>query len=164
MASQNTSRYHVVPPHEEDERDYSPHDHLLPTISLKNFNHSWSITLNPIVVLRGLSTILSLVAFIIFVVDGGGDFIAADIFLACIMIINVLMLVHYTVSHLVKVTVEVREQSYALGDRKKPRVSTYLDLSFAAALTLSLIIGNAVKRGWYGGAWKGAVVVGYFVV
>jgi len=75
-----------------------------------------------------------------------------------------LSLVHYTVSHLVKVTVEVRQYSYALGNRKKPKISTYLDLSLAAALTLSLIIGNAVKSGWYGGAWKGAVVVGYFVV
>jgi hypothetical protein len=77
---------------------------------------------------------------------------------------NVLSLVHYTVSHLVKVTVEVRQNSYALGNQKKPRVSTYLDLSLAAALTLCLIIGNAVKDGWRGDAWKAAVVVGYFVV
>lgn len=164
MASQATPRYHVLPPHEDDERDSSPHDHLLPTISLQNFNNTWSFTLNPPVVFRGLSTLLALIAFIIFCIDGGDEFIAADIFLMITIIANLLILIHYTVSHLVKVTVEVRQQSYALGDKKKPKVTTYLDLGFAAALALSLIIGNAVKRDWYGGAWKGAVVLGYLVV
>lgn len=74
------------------------------------------------------------------------------------------MLIHYTVSHLVKVTVEVRQQAYDLGRQKKPKASLYLDLAFAAALILSLIIGNAVKDRWYGGAWKAAVVLGWFVV
>lgn len=169
MASQDTSRYHLTPSHEEDDVESTSQDSLLPRISPRgisvyNFNNTWSITLDPILVVRGLSLILSLVAFIIFAIDGGTQFIAADIFLVVLMIMNVMMLVHYTVSHLVKVTVEVRQNSYALGNQKRPKASTYLDLFLAAALTLSLIIGNAVKDGWRGDAWRAAVIVGYFVV
>ncbi|KAE8451598.1 hypothetical protein EG329_003671 [Mollisiaceae sp. DMI_Dod_QoI] len=163
MASQGT--YHMLPPQEDEERDSSPHDSLLHTTPLQNPNNTWSFTLTPIVVLRVLSIVLSLVAFIILVLDGGPPFIAVDIFLACIMIVHALMLVNYMVTHLVKVTVEVRQHSFALGNRKKPRVSRILDLLFAAALTLSLLIGNAVKPSWRGsGAWKAAVVLGYLVV
>ncbi|KAF8866759.1 hypothetical protein BDZ45DRAFT_667436 [Acephala macrosclerotiorum] len=163
MATQTPSRYHLLPTHEDEDRDSSPHDSLLglPPQSIPN---TWSFTLNPIVVLRGLSLLLSLIAFLILCIDGGVEFIAVDIFLVCLMIINVLMLIHYTVSHLVKVTVEVRQQAYDLGRAKKPRASLYLDLVFAAALILSLIIGNSVKNRWYGGAWKAAVILGWFVV
>jgi hypothetical protein len=125
---------------------------------------TYAVTFNPAVALRILSTILALITFIILVIDGDDEFIAADIFLMSIIIVNILMIIHHFVSHVFKVTVEVRKQAWKadLGSKSKPKVSMYFDIGLALIVLLCLIIGNSVKR--WGGAWKAAVVIGYIVV
>jgi hypothetical protein len=115
MAESN-SRYHLLP-HPIDElsdHEDSPRASLLPTssfsINTMKFPKTYTITINPVLILRLISTILALTAFIIFVIDGGDAFIAADIFLMSIIIVNVLMIIHYFVSNVLKVTVELRHQ------------------------------------------------------
>jgi len=82
----------------------------------------------------------------------------------CLINLNVLLALHYCVSHVLKVTVELRQQPWNkdLGGHK-PKTSLYFDISLASIVLLCLIIGNAVTGRW-DGAWKSAVVIGYFVV
>lgn len=154
---------------EETDRSSSPHAHLLPTTEHSAIRHiatACSITLSPVLILRTLSFILALAAFIVFVIDGREAFIAADIFLALIMILNLSMVVQHSVSHVFKVTVELRQSAWKtdLGSSGKHKSSTYADIGLSAALTLCLILGNALTNRWYGGPYKSGVVVGYFVV
>src|SRR6266536_70470 len=121
MAESN-SRYHLFPRPSSELSHHSnlshhadsPRASLLPTssssINTIHFHRTCSITINPVLILRLISTILALTAFIIFVIDGGNAFIAADIFLMSIIIINVLMIIHYFVSNVLRVTVELRHQ------------------------------------------------------
>lgn len=131
---------------------------------LYKYPTTYGITFNLVIVLRILSTILAVITFIILVIDGGDEFIAADIFLMAIIILNIPMIIHYFVSHVFKVTVEVRRQSWKadLGSKNSPKISMYFDIGLALIVLLCLIIGNSVKR--WGGAWKAAVVIGYIVV
>src|SRR4051794_15145511 len=67
---------------EENDRDSSPHEQLLPTsrpqvnLYMYKFPTTYSITFNPVIIFRILSTILALIAFIILVIDGNEEFIA----------------------------------------------------------------------------------------
>ncbi|KAG4443827.1 hypothetical protein IFR05_000727 [Cadophora sp. M221] len=172
MASFNsTTQYSMLPrASEETDRDTSPHAHLLPTTENSPTRHmptACSITLSPVLVLRTLSFILALAAFIVFVIDGREAFIAADIFLALIMILNISNIVQHSVSHVFKITVELRQSSWKHdlgGSAGKPKTITYVDIGLSASLTLCLILGNALTNRWYGGPYKAGVVVGYFVV
>lgn len=168
MASQYSSI-----PHQDAEVDISPHAHLLPTsesddhVVRVRMPSAYSVTLSPVLCLRVLSFILSLVAFIIFVIDGGDAFIASDIFLAFLMIFNVLMVVQYSVQNVFKVTVEIRQAAWKhdVGSSMgKPKKATYVDVGLSACLTICLLLGNALQNRYYGGAYKAAVVLGYFVV
>lgn len=82
-----------------------------------------------------------------------------------LIILNILMTIHYCISHFLKVTVELRQQPWNkdLGAQHKPKISLYFDVSLALTVLLCLFIGNAAS-GRYGGAWETAVVIGYFVV
>jgi len=164
----NDSQYSPLPPASDDgDRDSSPHSQLLPGahINYHKVSTTYSVTFNPLVALRILSTILALVTFIILAIDGDEEFIAADIFLMSMLIVNLLMIVHYFASHVLKVTVELRQQSWKRDVPKTtPKVSMYFDVGLAVITLLCLIIGNSVKRGWGGSAWRSAVVIGYIVV
>jgi hypothetical protein len=165
MASSGSTRRYT-PLSEHESRSSSPHDHLLPTTTAIRLPKNHSITLNPIVVLRIIASILSLTTFIILVIDGGNAFIAADIFVMCILILNIVMIVHHSVSDVFKVTVELRQQAWSgdLGSKSKPKVATYFDYGFSIALLLCLLIGNTVKDRWHDGAWKAGVIVGYLLM
>ncbi|KAH7342908.1 hypothetical protein BKA65DRAFT_301046 [Rhexocercosporidium sp. MPI-PUGE-AT-0058] len=170
-SSNNATQYSVLArASEETDRDSSPHTHLLPTTENSPIRHmptACSITLSPVLVFRTLSFILALAAFIVFVIDGHEAFIAADIFLALIMIMNVSLVVHHSISHVFKVTVELRQSSWKHdigGSSGKPKAVTSVDIGLSAALTFCLILGNALTNRYYGGPYKAGVVVGYFVV
>ena len=166
-SSDSNSRYTLLPRASEDTvRESSPHEHLLPSINRVCLPRNYSATLNPIVLLRIIAGILSLTTFLILVIDGGNQFIAADIFVMCILILDIFMVLHHSVSHVFKVTVELRQQAWSrdLGSQNKPKVSTYFDYGLSMCLLICLIIGNGIKSRWDGGAWQGAVIVGYVVV
>jgi hypothetical protein len=156
---------------EEEEGISSPQDHLLPITNPLLNRHSqilpitYKLTISPSLGLRIISTILALTAFIILVIDGGDAFIAADIFLMLLIIVNLVMILQYCVSHMLKITVEVRNQPWSkdLGTQNKAHISNVIDVCLSLLVLLCIIIGNAVTHHW-GGAWRGAVVVGYFVV
>jgi len=172
MASfNNQTQYSSLPRASgETDRDASPHAHLLPTTESSSVRHmptACSVTLSPVLVLRTISFILALAAFIVFVIDGREAFIAADIFLALLMILNIVHVVQYFVSHVFKVTVELRQSAWKHdlgGSHGKPKTVTYADVGLSAALTLCLILGNALTNRYYGGPYKAGVIVGYFVV
>jgi hypothetical protein len=165
-----TQQYHALPHTFDDmDRDSSSHEHLLPTMTsnIRRVPSSCAITIYPVLALRLISTILGLTSFIIFIIDGGAPFVAATIFLALLLIFNTIMIIHHSVSHIFKVTIELRRNEWRneLGrSQRKPKLSLYVDILLVASLSLSLIIGNGVKNNYWGGAWKGAVVVGWFVV
>ena len=166
--SGSTARYTPIHPSEDVSRDSSPHSLLLPSMNTvrPRLSRNYSTTLNPILLLRIISSILSLTTFIILVIDGGDAFIAADIFVMCILILNILMIIHHTVSDVFKVTVELRRQAWSrdLGGKGKLKVVTYFDCGLSIALLICLLIGNAVQDRWHGGAWQAAVIIGYFVM
>jgi predicted lysophospholipase L1 biosynthesis ABC-type transport system permease subunit len=168
MASaESNTRYTLLPrPSEDTVRESSPHEHLLPSINKMRLPRNYSATLNPVVLLRIIASILSLTTFLILVIDGGNQFIAADIFVMCILILDIFMVLHHSVSHVFKVTVELRQQAWSrdLGSQNKPKVSTYFDYGLSMCLLICLIIGNGVKNRWDRGAWQAAVIVGYVVV
>ncbi|KAK0124325.1 hypothetical protein ONS95_009295 [Cadophora gregata] len=172
MASfNNQTQYSMLPrASEETDHDASPHTHLLPTSESSPVRHmptACSITLSPVLILRIISFILALAAFIVFVVDGREAFIAADIFLALLMILNLLSVVQYSFDHVFKVTVELRQSAWRHdigGSYGKTKTVTYADIGLSAALTLCLLLGNALTNRYYGGPYKAGVVVGYFVV
>jgi len=165
------SRYTPLTPAPEDtSRPSSPHEQLFPSFNTSynvyKYPTTYAVTFNPAVALRILSTVLALITFIILVVDGESEFIAADIFLMSIIIVNILLIIHHFVSHVFKVTVEVRKQVWEADlvskSKSKPKVAMYFDIGLAIIVLLCLIIGSSVKR--WGGAWKAAVVIGYIVV
>jgi len=161
--------YTTVSRDDSEERISSPRDSLLPTttpiLNRHTFPTSYKITFSPAIALRVVSTILALTTFIIFVIDGGHAFIAADIFLMILIIVNLIMILHYCISHLLKVTVELRQQPWNkdLGPSNKTKLSMYFDVGLSLIILLCIIIGNVATNRWRG-AWKAAVVVGYFVV
>jgi hypothetical protein len=163
VSLESNTRY---PPLSEDTREASPHDHLLPSMNMMRLPRNYSVTFNLVLILRIIASILSLTSFIILVIDGGDQLIAADIFVMCILILDLLMIVHHFVSDIFKVTVELRRQAWSgdLGSKDKPKVATYFDYGLSIGLLLCLIIGNALKSRWDGGAWQAAVVIGYLVV
>jgi hypothetical protein len=166
-APESNSRYSLLPrASEETERESSPHEHLLPSMSRMRLPRSYSATLKPVLLLRILASILTLTTFIILVIDGGDQFIAADIFAMSILILDILMVLHHFVSEVFKVTVELRQQAWSrdLGSQNKPKVSIYFDYGLSMCFLLCLIIGNGVKNRWDGGAWQAAVIIGYIVV
>ncbi|CZT40790.1 uncharacterized protein RSE6_00446 [Rhynchosporium secalis] len=172
MASFNDPTPYTMPHRasEDTERDSSPHAKLLPTTessSVRRMATACSITMSPVLVLRTLSFILALAAFIVLVIDGREAFIASDIFLALIMILNLFSVVQHSVSHVFKVTVELRQSSWKHdlgGSFGKPKAITFADLGLSGALVLCLIIGNAATNRYHAGPYKAGVIVGYFVV
>lgn len=127
---------------------------------------SYGLMLNPTLVLRGIAAILSLVTFIILVIDGHEPFIAADIFVMLILLLDIIMIAHHSVSEVFKVTVELRQQPWSrdLGSQNKPKVATYFDCGFSICLFICLLIGSAVRDRWNRGACDAGVVIGYIVV
>ncbi|CZS98913.1 uncharacterized protein RCO7_00357 [Rhynchosporium graminicola] len=146
MASFNNPTPYTMPHRasEDTERDSSPHAKLLPTTessSLRRMATACSITMSPVLVLRTLSFILALAAFIP----------AAKPSLRAVF----------------KVTVELRQSSWKHdlgGSFGKPKAITFADLGLSGALILCLIIGDAATNRYHGGPYKAGVIVGYFVV
>ncbi len=153
--------------HEDSDDDSSPEEHLL-SVSSNNSRHTespstCSTTFNPALVLRLASLIMGLIAFIIFIVDGGEPFIATDIFLAFIMILDFSMIVHHAISDVFQITVHLRHGSWKSDIRgsEKSNVAWYIDIALTLSLTISLIVGTAVS---YSGIWIAAAVFGYFIM
>ena len=80
------------------------------------------------------------------------------------IIVNILMITHYLISHLFEVTGEVRNQAREahLVSKSQPKAAKYLGSRLALVGLSCLIIASPVKR--WGRAWKAAVVFGYIVV
>ena len=71
---------------------------------------------------------------------------------------NVLQVINYTLTDLLKVTVELRHQSASmhLGSDTKPPISMYFDVGLSIALLISTAIGASVKNNSWGrgGIWN----------
>ncbi|KAL2075791.1 hypothetical protein VTL71DRAFT_734 [Oculimacula yallundae] len=166
----NPTQYSTLSRASEEMDGDSSHANLLPTTetgSIRRMPTACSVTLSPVLVLRTISFILALAAFIVLVIDGREAFIAADIFLALIMILNLFSVVQHSISHVFKVTVELRQSSWKHdlgGSLGKAKTATYADLGLSAALTLCLIIGSAATNRYHEGAYRAGVIVSYFVV
>lgn len=80
----DTSRYHLVPRISEYDSDVesSPHEQLLPgtSIARRAVTPTWVVNLDPVLVLRVVNTILAIIIFVFWCIDGEGPFIAACIF------------------------------------------------------------------------------------
>ena len=164
------SRYHIIPPSSEDsDHESSPRDSLLGTmnVSTRRFDSptAYSLTVNLVLTLRTLSTILATATLVILILDGGDAFIAADIFLALLMILNVVMVIQHFLSDVFKVTVEFRRSAWKthLGSQNRPRVAMGFDLGLSVCLMMSLVLGHALCNYW-GGTWRIGVIIGYTVV
>jgi hypothetical protein len=124
-----------------------------------------SLTLNPILILHLTSLILGIIALIIFIVDGEAPFIATDIFLAFIMLLDFFTIVNHAISNVFQVTIQLRHRSWKSESRGSETLKAmrYFDLGLTFCLTVSLITGNAI-RAEYPGVWIISAVFGYFVM
>lgn len=154
--------------HEDSDEESSPDEHLLspsinsePTTSPK----TCSLTLNPTLVLHLTSLILGIITFIIFIVDGNVPFIATDIFLAFIMLLDFFAIVHHAFSNVFQVTVQLRHRSWKSEPRgsETSKATRYIDLGLTFCLTVSLITGNAIRAN-YPGVWIISAVFGYLIM
>lgn len=178
MASPGSNARYTPVANNDPDRDSAPgspqsHDRLIPHIvpSLRDFQvpETWSTTFSVAIALRVLSLVFSLVPFIIFIIDGYGAFIAADIFVAFIMILDVFMIIHHSLTNakVFRVTVEVRNSQWQrdIGGSEKLSLAKYFDLGFTVCFMICIIVGNALRRSWWGGdAWIAGVIFGYFIV
>lgn len=77
-------------------------------------------------------------------------------------------MLNFIFSNILQITVDLRQaaKQISLGHPGgPPRISMYFDIGFSFALLLSVIIGNAVKHGGWGGSlWRAGVIIGYIVV
>ena len=153
--------------HEDSDEESSPEEHLLSTSSI-NSRHAYSpsacsATLSPALVLRLASLIMGTIAFIIFIVDGDIPFIAADIFLAFIMILDFSMIVNHAISDVFQITIYLRNGSWKSDVRGSEKLDAawYIDILLSTCLLVSLIVGNAIH---YAGIWIVAVIFGYFIM
>jgi hypothetical protein len=106
---------------------------------------------------------MGIIAFIIFIVDGNTPFVATDIFLAFIMILDFSMVVHHAIPDVFQITIHLRHGSWK-GDIRGPEKlngAWYIDIAITFALTISLIVGTAVS---WGGIWIAAAVFGYIIM
>ncbi|KAE9373451.1 hypothetical protein N431DRAFT_557547 [Stipitochalara longipes BDJ] len=141
--------------------------HLL-SISSINSRHNdspstCSATLNPALVLRLASLVMGILAFIIFIVDGDTPFIAADIFLAFIMILDFSMIFHHAISDVFQITIHLRNGSWKGDVRGSEKLDAvwYIDILLSTCLLISLIVGNVLH---WPGIWIVAVIFGYFII
>ena len=153
--------------HEDSDEESSPEEHLLSTSSI-NSRHAYSpsacsATLSPALVLRLASLIMGTIAFIIFIVDGDIPFIAADIFLAFIMILDFSMIVNHAISDVFQITIHLRNGFWKSDVRGSEKLDAawYIDILLSTCLLVSLIVGNAIH---YAGIWIVAVIFGYFIM
>ena len=152
--------------HEDSDEENSPEEALLS--SSINSRHTdspstWSTTLNPVFVLRLTSLVMGIIAFIIFVVDGETPFIAADIFLVFLMILDFSMIAHHAISDVFQITIHLRNGSWRSGARGSEKLDAawYLEILLSICLLISLIVGNAIH---WPGIWIVAVVFGYLMM
>jgi hypothetical protein len=130
---------------------------------------SYSVSINPLYSIRVLSAIFACTSFIILVIDGGKAFIATDILLAFIIIHNFFAIVRHSITHIFKITVELRgcrsDGWHDLGRGKKgAQPGKHIDIVLAVFLVICLIIGNACINRWQSGTWKVGLILGYVVV
>jgi hypothetical protein len=95
--------------------------------------------------------------------------INADLYLFNSVILNVLQVINHTLTHLLKVTIELRRQtkSMSLGSDAKPRISMYFDVGLSICLLISVAIGGSARDSrWYRhrGAWRVGYAFGFVVV
>ncbi|KAG9239047.1 hypothetical protein BJ875DRAFT_449286 [Amylocarpus encephaloides] len=168
MAAES-SRYHNVSRQSEDsERDASP---LLPSINSTRrvAPSTWEVDIQPVICLRILSTILAIIIFVFWVVDGRGNFVAACIFDMMLIILNIVQLLSWLCTDVMKITVDMRGQSRQISlsndGKDKIRVSMYLEIFLSLVLLLSIAIGKSTRsRHWSGGLWKAGAIIGFTVV
>jgi len=176
MSDSNT-RYHIVPRASEDsDREASPDEQLLPSHSisprLRRGNGPWMIDFHPVIGLRIFSGIFSLIVFIILAIVGGDEFIATDVFVMMILLLNVFQVINHCLTNILKVTVEFRRSatSMSLVSHTKPRISMYFDIGLSLCLIISLAVGGAKKSTenhyWYSNriAWKVGYAFGWVVI
>jgi hypothetical protein len=154
--------------HEDSDEESSPEEHLSVSSINSRLTESpktFSATLNPVLVLRLVSLVLGIIAFIIFIVDGDDPFIATDIFLAFIMIIDFAMVIHHAISDVFQVTVQLRHRSWKSDIRgpEKSNAARYTDIGLTFCLTVSLFTGNAIRADWPG-IWIISAVFGYIIM
>lgn len=145
--------YHIVPRDSGDsDRQSSPHEALLsninPNVLPSKLPTSYSITFMPVLLLRVLSTIFAATSFALFVVYGNASTIASMVFLCLIIFFNIVMIIHHCVSHVLKVTVELRQSGWkqSLGTKSKPKVATFFDIGLSLCLFICLVVGHVLHR------------------
>ena len=152
----------------------SEEDQLLPSssttridmgVQIPKFPQLWSITIDVTLIPRSISTVLSLTSFIIFCIDGGSSFIAADIFLMVTILYNIIITIHYCLSNLLKVTVELPQQAWKreIATPQNLNLPQYLDIIFASLSFLCVVIGRLMYSSWDDEP-KDACIVAYFAV
>jgi hypothetical protein len=154
--------------HDDSDEESSPDEHLLSPDNDSRITKSpktCSLTINPTLVLHLTSLILGIIALIIFIVDGAGPFIATDIFLAFIMLLDFFTIVHHAISNVFQVTVQLRHGSWKSEYRgsKMSKAARYVDLGLTFCLTVSLITGNAILAN-FPGVWIVSAVFGYLIM
>jgi len=169
------SAYHIVP-RDDPDQETSPLDCLLPTspVGRKNIpSPAWTLNINAVILLRILSTTLAIISFVFSVLAGGDAFIASDIFMMPLIILNVLQVINHIFTVILKVTIDFRSQSrqVTLGHtgKDKPRISMYFDIGLALILLITIPIAHASKsREYYRrgnvSLWMSGAIIGYFVI
>jgi len=86
------------------------------------------------------------------------------------IILNVLQFLNHCLTHLLKVSIELRRQSrsLSLGSDVKPRISMYFDIGLSLALMIALAAGGSAERASYwryrGNAWEIGEAFGWAVL
>jgi hypothetical protein len=156
--------------HEDSDDEISPQEHLLSVSTMSSRQSegptTWSATLNPTFALRLVSVFMEIIAFVLLVVDGDVPFIATDIFLAFIILLDFFTIIHHSISDIFKITVELRNGSWSHDIRgsEKSNVAARLDMVLTGCLTICLMVGNGIKAEGWPGAWIGGTVLGYLIM
>jgi predicted lysophospholipase L1 biosynthesis ABC-type transport system permease subunit len=102
----------------------------------------------PVLHLRVLSTIFATTSFALFIVFGNESTIASTVFLGLIMFFNIVMIIHHCVSHVLKITVELRQPGWkqSLGTKSNPKVATLFDIGLSLCLFICLVTGHVLHR------------------
>ncbi|TEY34240.1 hypothetical protein BOTCAL_0642g00010 [Botryotinia calthae] len=110
---------------------------------------SRSITINYVLILRLMNLGFGSAAFALFVISGGGQYIAADIFIMFILIFNAVRILRTFVSSVFHLTVEISRGSWQSKLSVGPNgaeATNVMDFVLASGL-LSSMIGGMVNNG-----------------
>ncbi|TAQ86855.1 hypothetical protein B7494_g4811 [Chlorociboria aeruginascens] len=155
----SSSRYHLLRGSDDElSRDASPPEH--PSDRNSQADSSFSIDLNPALVLRIASLGLGLAAFIVAIKPGRfqRSLIGADIFFMCSILVNFYLIIHHFVSHFFVVAVEFRHHKHLNPSITFEHKTSYVDGFLSCCLLFCLLITSITK------GVSAAVVMGYIIV